>query len=460
MIRSPARVLFVLLLVAYGYFWAPRGPGAQSRMAHVVSIVAHGTNTIDRYRNITPDWSVRDGRYYSNKAPGMALLCVPVYLPLYHVERWIGRDPLDSDSELWWSNQMLVNGAVNGPITALGALALLAVLMRLGAPEPRATLAAVAYGLATPVLPFTTSLHSHGMVAAFLAFALYFLLVRPRLEVAGLFCGLATLSEYVAVVPTVLIAAWVAVERRSWRDVARFCAGGLPMLAIYAAYHAVCFGNPLTTAYAFQDPSGMRPGGEGLSGFLEVPGVGRPLQMLFGPHRGLFFHCPLLLLAVPGLAMLWRRGERRLAALSAAVPLGFLAVTGFWLMWAGGTTIGPRFLIPSIPFLMLGVSEAMGRWPRAALGLAAVSFANAFAMAAVQLLVLQSVASPMTAVVWPQFARGVLDHDSLGKRLGLPGLLSLVPLLAIGGVLAHRLRKMVRPKSPQSSVLSPQSGPP
>ncbi len=453
--RTPTRLLFLLLLVTYAYFSGLRNASATSRMAHIVSVAAHGTNTIDRYVGTTPDWSFHDGHYYSNKAPGMSLLCVPICFPLIKLDRLLGRNPLDPHTELWWSNQAIMNVLVNGSLTALGAIALLAILLHLGSSPFYAYAVAAAYGLATPVLPFTTTLHAHGLAASFLIFALYFVLVdKRRPELAGLFCGMATLTEYVAILPTVLLVLYVAAERRSWRDVARFVSGGLPILVIYAAYHWACFGNPLTTAYAHQDPSGLRPGGShGLTGFLAMPTPSRLAQLLLGPRRGLFFYAPVLLIGVPGLVALARRGHRRLALLCAAIPLAFIAVNCCWFMWDGGTLLGPRFLIPAIPFLAVGAAEFAPRWPKTSLALAAISFVHALAMAAVQ-VVLDTPDSPMTGYVLPHFARGEFHHDNFGMRLGLAGLPSLLPLFALWAVIVYGIARELRRSE------TPEAGPP
>ena len=59
----------------------PGGPNVGSRYAAICSMGVDQTFHIDRYRDMTADWvRTPDGHYYSNKAPGPALLALPFFL--------------------------------------------------------------------------------------------------------------------------------------------------------------------------------------------------------------------------------------------------------------------------------------------------------------------------------------------------------------------------------------------
>ncbi|HUN08928.1 MAG TPA: hypothetical protein PLQ56_20145 [Aggregatilineales bacterium] len=64
---------------------------------------------------------------------------------------------------------------------------------------------------------------------------------------------------------------------------------------------------------------------------------------------------PILLLALPGMFLLWKRGHRRYVFVAWIMLLGF--VGGYALFrgtdWFGGLSWPPRFLVPVVPFLML-----------------------------------------------------------------------------------------------------------
>ena len=76
---------------------------------------------------------------------------------------------------------------------------------------------------------------------------------------------------------------------------------------------------------------------------------------VLSPGASLWATSPLLLLALPGGVMLWRRGQKRLVAsawlLFAGYALGHATLTE--AHWFGGLSWPPRFLLPVIPVLML-----------------------------------------------------------------------------------------------------------
>jgi hypothetical protein len=86
-------------------------------------------------------------------------------------------------------------------------------------------------------------------------------------------------------------------------------------------------------------------------------------ELLVGRH-GVLLEQPILVLAAAGLVLLWRRGLRAEAFACGAVTLLFaLLSVGYFDPYGGGSP-GPRFLVPALPFLALGLADAFARWPR------------------------------------------------------------------------------------------------
>lgn len=84
---------------------------------------------------------------------------------------------------------------------------------------------------------------------------------------------------------------------------------------------------------------------------------------LFSPGGSVWGTSPVLLLAVPGIALLSRRGHARVAVALAVMLVGF-AVGYAWLNgvhWFGGLSFPPRFLIPVIPFVLIGALPIIDR---------------------------------------------------------------------------------------------------
>ena len=152
---------------------------------------------------------------------------------------------------------------------------------------------------------------------------------------------------------------------RPWAIAAVLGATGLAALG-YS--HAMRFGSPFES------------GRYGLYSHFVTPGV-ELLALLVSPGRSLWFTSPLLLGALLG----WTRFRHRVPAAAwfcvvlVATRLLFVATRSDW--W-GGWALGPRFLLPVVPFALVPVAaawDAGGRRTRA--GLTVLLLASAVLMA-------------------------------------------------------------------------------
>jgi hypothetical protein len=75
---------------------------------------------------------------------------------------------------------------------------------------------------------------------------------------------------------------------------------------------------------------------------------------LFSPSRGLFIFSPIVLVAIAGGLIIWRRKTATpLELLSAvAIPCYLVAIALFPIWWAG-TSFGPRFMTDTLPFIFV-----------------------------------------------------------------------------------------------------------
>jgi hypothetical protein len=236
-----------------------------------------------------------------------------------------------------------------------------------------------------------------------------------------------------------------------------------PLLAL-AAYQTAAFGVPWSTGYAHvANPTfaaGMAHG---------VLGVGWPrptvlLLLLVGRTRGLLYVAPVLALAFVGLVRGVRAPESRRRALSAgAIVVAFLLMNAGYYMWWGGAALGPRHVIPALPFLCLGFAWLPAQWlpggPTAAepparqwpldlfVVLLAVSVVNQLAAVAVSPLVPPGV-EVLFAHTYARLVRGEIailpGSTNLGMLLGLRGVISLLPLLVAWGVGGALIRRSLR----------------
>jgi len=379
LLRRPEAALFALVFVAYAYFYQAGGWNQNSRFDLTRAIVEHRTSVIDRYYRNTGDLACRGphGRCkhpqpargdhaYCDKAPGLSWLAVPAYALVHAVA---GREK-PSPRYLNTAAHLSTVWAVALP-AALGVVMLYLLLCALGLTAAARTAVCLAYGLGTLAFPYATLFYGHQLVAALLLIA-FALLVRARhvdrappgpvlLAGVGALLGLSVVVEYPAALGVVPIMVYAALFVRPLPRLA-WLVGGMvvPGLAL-ALYHWLVFGGPLTLPYEFSTQENRN---QGFFMGLGRPKLGVLRHILFKGYRGLFYSAPWLLLAVPGAGLaLWRTRARAEMGVSLVVVLLFVWLNSSLVDWEGGWAMGPRYLIPAIPFLAIlaaGVPLALG----------------------------------------------------------------------------------------------------
>ena len=87
------------------------------------------------------------------------------------------------------------------------------------------------------------------------------------------------------------------------------------------------------------------------------------MGITFSSFRGLFFVSPILLLAIFGLWAWFRmRIMRTEWAVCTWATISFLLFNGSSAMWQGGYSIGPRYLVPMLPFLVTGLGAFAAKY--------------------------------------------------------------------------------------------------
>jgi hypothetical protein len=338
------------------------GPQDRTRYELTRHLVLQHTLTVERGLF---DRAVFDGRSYSDKAPGMSFLAVPAYV----LERAAGiaKAPGDWHAEgdlSLWLLRVLVSGLPF--LLAVLIVGRLAEELVAGA----GALTAATFGAATIAAPLGPTLFEHDTAAAFAiaAFACAWLgRSRGWAVAAGLCAGTAVLFQYA----TALIALALLVycgRRAGW-----FLLGVIPPALALGAYDWAAFGSPFHLSYRYVANPFAERQHHGFFG-IGVPTLGGLREVLVG-NRGLLVFSPVLAAAAVGLWLLWRRGDRAEALLAAVVTVLFVLLAGGYFLPYGGGSPGPRFLVPALPFLVLGLPAALARFPRPTLALAFVSAA-------------------------------------------------------------------------------------
>ena len=478
------RPLAIAALCTYAYFIGPPAWNQNSRLALTRALVEQRSTIIDPYHATTGDKSFRDGHFYSDKAPGASLLALPGYALVYGATLLTSGElpevrvvPLDPVAELAgqqpepearapgdrlaynqpYRTALYVCRLLSTSLLAVAGLGALYLLARPQLARPQAVLLALLYGLATPAFVYSTALYGHQPCADLLLLALAGILLskgsgRRGGLFTGLCLGLAVACEYPAAVPAVLLTGF-ALWRRGLRFAAWTVLGGLPGAALLATYHQAAFGHPLRTGYDFvylaEFAEGMK-----INYGIHAPNPGVLLELLFGRFRGLFYLAPVLLLAAWGLVVqaLVRRDmsagtwpTRQVAWLGLAVVGFYLALNSGYYMWDGGAALGPRHCVPMLPFLALGLVPAIRLVPGAVVVLGAVSAAQMLAAASAAPEAPQF-GDPLWGHAWPHLLTsqpGYGGASNLGLLLGLPGILSVVPLLALWWWTWQQLRPLL-----------------
>jgi len=464
-LSRPGVGLFVVVFAAYAYFYQAGGWNQNSRFDLTRAIVERGTASIDAYHRNTGDKARVRGRYYCEKAPGASWLAVPAYAA------WVGvtgrpRSLAEIDAAAYASTVW----AVALP-AALAVPVLIWLLGALGCPQPARWIAGAGYGLATLAWPHATLFYGQQLSAA-LSLAGWALVVRaasgrpwPRrsLAAAGFLLGASVAADYPAVLCVLVVVGYAAVKVRPLGRLAWLVLGGAIPAALLALYHAVVFGGPLHLPYEY---SLMPYRHQGFFMGLGMPSGEVLLNILVTPYRGLFFSAPWLLLSIPGFVRLWRREDgawRREAAAFAAIPLLYLWMNASMVDPYAGWAVGPRFLVPSLPFVAILAgfalspgANASGRAKRLVLGTSAAlilySGAMMLAATAVKPEVPVHIRHPFGDYILPRFFSGSLAVNTqsidrvsspahgpahawnLGQAVGLDGLASLAPLGAIAAI--------------------------
>jgi hypothetical protein len=358
----PWAALFLGLCLAVTQFG---GTNARSRIAALRAMTEQHRLTIDSYVDWTFDWSLApSGHYYSNKAPGGALLGLPAFALLDYTVLWTnnkldtqGRAPEPGYLELTLFNLLM----------QMLPFALLVIyaskrMLEIGVPKAGVHFFALAALFGNTAAIYMNCYFGHGLAGLFFLAAVFFWLER-KYAWASCFFAATMLTDYggaCAIPFFVLATLW---REKNWRPLVSIAIGAAPMALIWIWYHTVAFGSPFAVASQFINTTQLVhvEGSEnlwGTVGVFPIPAAVRGL--LFGTERGILFTQPWVLIALPLLFFPHSKFLPRGSAL--LVCGGFLGV--LWMNcsvggWYGGFAVGPRYLALLFPAIALAIAY---RW--------------------------------------------------------------------------------------------------
>ncbi|MGH2354510.1 MAG: phospholipid carrier-dependent glycosyltransferase, partial [Chloroflexota bacterium] len=359
----------------------------------------------------------REGRAYSKYGLGQSVAQAPFFVAGHAVGTLFGATD-DRPTRF-------AVGMTNSVVTATLAGVFWLLLRQLGSGRGAATVASLVLGLATLAWPYARADFAEPLQATMLLLALYGL-VRWRRQptlawaaLTGAAAGAAVLTKVASVILLPPLGLYFAValwerfgkpnpprgrpsalraftrlpgagrgtpadgspvgvtrsparQRPTWADLlaqvppfpvekgARGL-GPLPHLAAAALPFALCVAfQAALNVYRFGSVAEFGYGDEPATGFTTpvLEGIG---NLLFSSGKGLFFFAPPIVL---GLAMLPQLA-RRYALEAAVVALIFLSELLYyarWWAWHGDWCWGPRYLVVTVPFLMVGWGTLLSAW--------------------------------------------------------------------------------------------------
>lgn len=392
-------LVFLLLLVAYGYFSHYPGWNGNSRLGLTMAIVKEGRLSIDTFAREggpypTGDIASYAGHFYTDKAIGSSLVAAAAYYPIHKITQISGH------KFRVWVETWLITFLVIGIPSAITGTLIFILALYLSKSRIRSFFVTLAIALGTMLFPFSVIFFGHTL-AAFFLFSAFFLIyqirIKPpgenaggfRLFLIGLLLGLALLTETPTALIILILVGYYFHVLHSRNMLKRFTAWLLPFVGgsisviLILAYNLKVYGEPFALGYAYLVDPYYR---EQMS--KNIMGIGLPsLRVLFyetlHPAQGILWQSPVLLMTIVGGYQMWRKREHRAELLVAGlVSVSYLVLMSGYFEWWGGHSFAVRHLIPMLPFLSLPLIFVPRKWFPVFIFLAVISTAQMLIVAA------------------------------------------------------------------------------
>lgn len=471
--------LVILVFLSASYFFQGGEGNENARFDQIRSLALDGSLYLDDLIYNTGDLIVVHGKTFPNKPPLTTFLGIMVWPLAFNLILKLG---YLQDKALTIANYLTCLFVSGGASAAL-ALMLYRTSLSFLKEKFSAYFLAIAYSLGSIAYPFSTLFFSHQLTAAlpFFAFAVLYLRKEKSYNhiavflviLSGFAMGLSFSSEYTAIFSCVPITLYgiIILPRKHILSllIGIFC-GGL----VLVTYNLTAFGEIFFLTHQAYSTMEQVPFPDHLHGFLgaHLPTLSGFRDVLFSSDKGLLTLNPWFILAIPGTYIGIRDKSIRLEiAILVVITTAFLVFNaGFGenlFTRGGGYSIGPRYIIPMLPFLTLLVGFCLRSRFFTVIFTALVLFS--IAVMSISTAVeprLPPILNPIFTYYLPLYIKGELgwgthlifnevpDHLNSswwngGSLIGLPLAYSLLPLFFIQsfligfGVPTPRLRSRV-----------------
>jgi len=341
--------LFVVVLVIYLYFLNGfHSSNEWSRYALIQAIIDEHRLIIDNYISNTLDFSYYNGHSYSDKAPGLSFVGIPVY--------FIAKFLIDSR----WIQYLLIS--LISIFSALSVVLVYELVGILGGNKTSKLLTALIYAFGTIAWVYSKNFFAHGFSAFLLLLSMYYarLFVQENnvkfIFVSGIAIGYSIVVEYpnlLLLVPFLLY----FISYNTKKKLIYFIVPVALFLMVLGTYHYICFGSPFSTPYRYTS---------GYGNVQDIDVFSNPVHkglfwLLFSPYRGLFYLSPVLLLSPFGLFLLYKKYKPETILFLSFFMIIVLFYSRY-IYWSGGACYGPRFILAVVPFFTLPLAQVIEKY--------------------------------------------------------------------------------------------------
>lgn len=346
-----------------------RTPDEYNTLYTTESLVLHGTTAVPQAVALHNFYGRLDvhGQPRAAYPPGQALAVAPWYmLGQYVIARLPGVPAEDTDLVVAFASCLS-----SATFAALTVTFFFLLLAGIGIPMRPALMSTAMVGMGTQIFAYSGWLFSEPLSAAIFTGVAWMVFVRnrevreagdstlkrvsvPTAAIAGVVLGLATVIRptNVLAIAIFFLAILVRDGKSGLRPALVLGAASAVGVAILLGHNALLFGSPFQFGY----PASAE-GAKQLNRF-DTPILTGLYGFLLSPGKSIFIFAPPVLLAMAGLGRLWKR-ERGLWALAVLFPAVGLLFYAKYSQWEGGYCVGPRYLVPALIFLCLGLGPAL-----------------------------------------------------------------------------------------------------
>jgi 4-amino-4-deoxy-L-arabinose transferase-like glycosyltransferase len=380
--------IFLTFFILYSLFIHWVGWNEETRLLAAISIIEKNTFDINAYANFTGDRILVNGKYYSDKAPGISLFLSPIYFifkisfkdqfgnnkyvlvpqPQFNTTVYFIEGNLEKSVLMTKIFGVILLSSLVGALSVVLFRRILLFYFN----KNTSLILSIVFGLSSLVFPYSTVLMGTSFSLFLLLLSFYVLQkdYRQKYVIGGILLGLSFIVDYTSILVILPLIFFIWNKTSTSEKIKLFLSSVLGILPLFV-YSFSVFNNPIgfLTYQNFIDPS-IYPCTYGKKYFefcpeplplslKSLPDISlelalKILHLFIFPYRGIIFYNPFLLFFIVSLFLVFKR-NRQLFYFSIFAFLFSIVSVSFYSYWFGGSSFGPRYLVNSLPLMILPI---------------------------------------------------------------------------------------------------------